>query len=295
LLTLLKSLLKKLHLKDNSNIYKELIDLAWINKDYKYLYKILWKLDRLNELENAHYSKLITLEAELNRGEKLSYLYKKVWNRTKDTSYIMPLLYSYMDRNQLSEFKSFIDNLTPKDKKGLETTIDYHILLANYYLLTSQTKRALKEFKIAFRLQPKSARVHQAYIWFLIDNRFNKLLKKELRVLRKNPKLQKQVGFPAVVASLMFQKTDLALKWIKPIPWLGPKLSETHFYYTPSNLNASMNFSEGLSQRIKRVGGKSPDSYNFGLNRNLSMDYSLVLPILTTIHHITYKQNSLEN
>ena len=213
----LKSLLKKLHLKDNSNIYKDLIDLAWINKDYKYLYKILWKLDRLNELENAHYSKLITLEAELNRGEKLSYLYKKVWNRAKDTSYIMPLLYIYMDRNQLSEFKSFIDNLTPKDKKGLETTIDYHILLANYYLLTSQTKRALKEFKIAFRLQPKSARVHQAYIWFLIDNRFNKLLKKELRVLRKNPKLQKQVGFPAVVASLMFQKTDLALKWIKPL------------------------------------------------------------------------------
>jgi len=65
------------------------------------------------------------------------------------------------------------------------------------------------------------------------------------------------------------------LKWTKPIPWIGPKLSEIHFYYTPTNLNASMNFSEALSQRTKRVGGQSPDSYNFGLNRNLSLDYIL--------------------
>ena len=42
-----------------------------------------------------------------------------------------------------------------------------------------------------------------------------------------------------------------------------------------------MNFSEGLNQRIKRVGGKSPDSYNFGLNRNLSMDYSLTNSLKT--------------
>ena len=71
------------------------------------------------------------------------------------------------------------------------------------------------------------------------------------------------------------------LKWIKPIPWIGPKLSDIQLYYTPSNLNTSMNFSEGLSQRIKRVGGKSPDSYNFGLNRNLSMDYSLTNSLKT--------------
>ena len=36
-----------------------------------------------------------------------------------------------------------------------------------------------------------------------------------------------------------------------------------------------MNFSESLSERTKRVGGRSPDSYNFGLNRNLSMNYTL--------------------
>jgi hypothetical protein len=71
------------------------------------------------------------------------------------------------------------------------------------------------------------------------------------------------------------------LKWIKPIPWIGPKLSDIQFYYTPSTLNTSMNFSEVLSQRIKRVGGKSPDSYNFGLNRNLSMDYSLTNSLKT--------------
>ncbi|SUZ57866.1 uncharacterized protein METZ01_LOCUS10720 [marine metagenome] len=70
-------------------------------------------------------------------------------------------------------------------------------------------------------------------------------------------------------------------KWFKPIPLLGQKLSEIHFYYTPSNFNTSLNFSESLSQRIKRVGGKSPDTYNFGLNRNFSMDYMLTDGIKT--------------
>ena len=70
-------------------------------------------------------------------------------------------------------------------------------------------------------------------------------------------------------------------KWFKPVPLIGEKLSEIQFYYTPSNFNTSLNFNESLSQRIKRVGGKSPDTYNFGLNRNFSMDYMLTNGIKT--------------
>jgi len=65
------------------------------------------------------------------------------------------------------------------------------------------------------------------------------------------------------------------LKWLKVVPLFGEKLSETNFYYTPSSLNASVNFSEKLIQKDSRAGGRSPDEYNLGLTRTLNLAYKI--------------------
>lgn len=65
------------------------------------------------------------------------------------------------------------------------------------------------------------------------------------------------------------------LKWLKIVPLFGKKLSETNFYYTPSSLNAGINFSEKLVQKDSRVGGRSPDEYNLGLNRTFNLAYKI--------------------
>ena len=65
------------------------------------------------------------------------------------------------------------------------------------------------------------------------------------------------------------------LKWLKIVPLFGKKLSETNFYYTPSSLNAGINFSEKLVQKDSRAGGRSPDEYNLGLNRTLNLAYKI--------------------
>ncbi|MDP6533427.1 MAG: cell surface protein SprA [Candidatus Marinimicrobia bacterium] len=64
-------------------------------------------------------------------------------------------------------------------------------------------------------------------------------------------------------------------KWLEPVPWLGPKVSGTHLYYSPSSINTSAVFSEKLTEKTSRAGGRSPDVYNLGLSRNLSIDYAL--------------------
>ena len=64
----------------------------------------------------------------------------------------------------------------------------------------------------------------------------------------------------------------MPLKWMSSIPWLGEKLGSTHLYYTPSALNATINYNEQLSQRTPRKGEKSPDDYNFGLSQSYIMD-----------------------
>ncbi len=67
----------------------------------------------------------------------------------------------------------------------------------------------------------------------------------------------------------------LPFKWISSVPWIGEKLGKTHFYYTPSNVNASVNFNERLIQKTPRRGNKSPDDYNFGLNQSYTLDYKI--------------------
>ena len=64
------------------------------------------------------------------------------------------------------------------------------------------------------------------------------------------------------------------LKWMKSIPVIG-SLSEWQLYYTPSAFNTALNFSEKLSWNETRTSIRSPDSYNFGLSRNMNLDYKL--------------------
>lgn len=64
-------------------------------------------------------------------------------------------------------------------------------------------------------------------------------------------------------------------KWLKNVPWLGTKLGEMPLYYTPSSFNAGMSFNESLTQTTKRLGGRIPDKYSFGLSRSFGLDYNL--------------------
>ncbi|HIO95432.1 MAG TPA: tetratricopeptide repeat protein, partial [Campylobacterales bacterium] len=208
---------KKLGLNNSFPFYRKIIELAWIQKDYPYLYKILWKLEHVNELKSSDYEKLIHLEKALNQGERVAYLYEKSWKKTSNQSYLFALFYKYIEDKNIPKFQSLLKKLTPKDKKSLKKSIHYHILMANHYVQNQETQKALKSFITALKLDKNSAFTHQAYLWFLLDNKLSKKLIKEIRLLRKSPKLQAQVGFPSVVGAMTLQKTDLALRWLKPL------------------------------------------------------------------------------
>ena len=73
----------------------------------------------------------------------------------------------------------------------------------------------------------------------------------------------------------------MPFKWISTVPFIGEKMSKTHLYYSPSTVNASMNFNERLIQKTPRRGEKSPDDYNFGLNQSYSLDYKMTETVNT--------------
>ncbi len=213
----LTKLLAHLKIEQKFDLYKELIDLGWILHDYKYLYRILLKEDKFNELKYYNYNKLLLLEEQINKGRKLPYLYKKLYKKTKKEIYLKALLSIYNQNMEYKKFKALYDTLSPKLKKELKKDINFNLTLANYYISISKPKKALNIFKSLLKKYPKNSNIHQTYIWFIIDNKFIKFLRRELKLLKKNPKLQKEVGFPSIVTALMFQKSDLALSWLGPL------------------------------------------------------------------------------
>ena len=70
------------------------------------------------------------------------------------------------------------------------------------------------------------------------------------------------------------------LKWTKEIPVIG-SLSGWQLYYTPSAFNTALNFTEKLSWNETRSSIRSPDSYNFGLSRNMNLDYKFTNSLST--------------
>ena len=64
------------------------------------------------------------------------------------------------------------------------------------------------------------------------------------------------------------------LKWVKNMAFLGA-LSDWQLYYTPSGFNTALSFTEKLSWNETRSSIRSPDSYNFGLSRNMNLDYKV--------------------
>ena len=65
------------------------------------------------------------------------------------------------------------------------------------------------------------------------------------------------------------------LQWAKDLPFIGKSAKDFQFYYTPSSFKTGMNMSEKLTWNETRTGVKSPETYNFGLNRDLNLDYKL--------------------
>ena len=65
------------------------------------------------------------------------------------------------------------------------------------------------------------------------------------------------------------------LSWSEKIPLVGNTLSDFQLYYTPTSLKTGLNLSEKLNWNETRGGNKSPETYNFGLNRTFNLDYKL--------------------
>lgn len=63
--------------------------------------------------------------------------------------------------------------------------------------------------------------------------------------------------------------------WTKSIPIVGEQISETKFFYTPTNFNSSMIFSRNLSNKKTRSADDNLEDFNLGLTRTFGLSYKI--------------------
>lgn len=114
--------------------------------------------------------------------------------KDKKRAYLTALLYKYLDNNDLKGISNLLQSISPKDRIYLDKKVEYHILMANYYIKQDSRAKAMSEYKKALSINYQDASTHQSYLWFLLDNELIKPLKKEFSLLQKSKKLQKEIG-----------------------------------------------------------------------------------------------------
>lgn len=247
---------------------RHLIDLAWLEKDYNYLYQALWKQEPQNALSKQNYEQLILLENALNHGKRVNYLYEKSWQNYQNSYHLTDLLYQLLQKKAYDLFHKTIEKLTPKQKSQLTTHTYYQTLLADFYLKTDKLDLALAIYENLLTLNPHSINLHQNYLWLLIDNqnKFPSLKNRialQLTQLEQNPTLRNQMGIVPIVAAMNLKKYQLAERWIKQLISQYPQQDEYKTLYhdlatiqqerlfaeyykmlDPDYLDTTLNFSE---------------------------------------------------
>lgn len=213
-----------------------LADLAWLQKDYEYLYHKLWKLDNQNALSVQNFEQLILLEKSINHGDKIDYLYEKSWKKNQNTYHLTDLLYKLLETQQLTRFDEVITALTPSQKKKLGKHSYYQELLAAYYVEIGETHLALETYDKLLQLNPNNSIIHQNYLWLLIDNYakspfLGTRIASHLKLLEHKDLLRDQIGIVTVVAAMNQKKYELAKNWINRLIVKNPNQQEYQELY----------------------------------------------------------------
>jgi len=220
--------------KTVKNPYHE--DLAWLAKDYAYLYRKLWRLETQNALTAQQFTQLILLEKALNQGEKLSYLYEKSWKQNNNSYHLSDLLYKLLKAKKFTHFDEVITSLTPSQKESLKSNSYYQELLAEYYVQIDKIHLALETYDTLLKLNPQNTIIHQNYLWLLLDNIHTSpfleaRINAHLKLLEHQHLLRDTLGIVGVVAAMSQKKYELSKSWIKRLIAKKPNQQEYQALY----------------------------------------------------------------
>ncbi len=73
------------------------------------------------------------LDIQLNGGRGVESIYRRGFTKSKEPSYAIELLNLYINSGNLKGFQRFISSISKEERGILNRSLDYNLLLVNYY------------------------------------------------------------------------------------------------------------------------------------------------------------------
>ena len=66
-----------------------------------------------------------------------------------------------------------------------------------------------------------------------------------------------------------------AFRWAEKVPFIGEKLSETRFFYTPSTFSTGIKVNRNLTEKVSRKNSDIIEDFSLGLERRFAVNYKI--------------------
>ncbi len=220
---------------------------AYITQKEQSLFEILKQMQKLDILRKSDFERLFFLS--VNRDEKYAlFIAEKDFqnNPSKNSFY---RLASILSKSHIYErLYSVIKNLDEKLSQKLEKESYFHLVKADIWQRKKRYKKALREFREAIKIDPKSKEIHTSYLWFLLSYKNKNLLERELDFISKNFPFDSNVAQATALGYFTLQFGTKAKKQMKFALQNDPLNWQLHLQYADI-----LSLSEDDNERQKQM------------------------------------------
>ena len=211
--------------------YRQLSDMGWYLQDRKASVLASSKLFALKKARPIDYERIIGLL----EGKKPEFVkkvamegYRKFGKKYLYLSYIGALF----TQKQYAELVKAIESVSGTAMgKELASDVNTWLMLAQAYGALDENDKAVDAFRKAIALDPHSAEIEAALLWYFIDHKRIKELKEAIFQIEEEEQIPQALWLPLAVGNFSLQRADRAMGYIKRLMDAGQNGIDIQFMY----------------------------------------------------------------
>ncbi|RUM59690.1 MAG: hypothetical protein DSY53_02145 [Persephonella sp.] len=199
-----------------------LADIAWDLRDKKTSIEVAEYLLKNGLARDIDIQRLIIYYAENKKFKKVEVLAKKLLETKKSEFAYYHYLNSLYNLGKYREVVQFISSLSQSEMDKLKNKSFFWGIYANSLAKLGKIEEAIKVYELALKYNPDNKDLIYSFLWFLVDNKRDKLLTKYLVKYRDLAYSDKKFTFLYAVAYTSMQNSLEAKPFLKRLIDIEP-------------------------------------------------------------------------
>ncbi len=196
------------------------------NQDYEYwkfVGHLAWEFEDDHEAEQAYQQlwnqqqlsiegqeRLIALLIHLKPDEAIK-VSMAGWERYHQPKFLLQSLGLLLKEQRVDDLQAVFDQLLPAQEALLAQNPQYWVIRAEVMGKLGKKDEAWQAYEQALAINPRSAEIRQAYLWFLVEQKNVTLLRKYLRLWQEAIESDARLWGPAAAAYVVLDEPERSL------------------------------------------------------------------------------------